>query len=91
VFAGALEEPGWCRSGRVEDAALRALVDHGPRYAAAVTAVAGLLTVPTDASALEVVERLEGNTTTDFGAPAVPPTADRHDLQTTVRTAVPCR
>ncbi len=80
VFAGALEWPGWSRSGRTEDAALQALVDYGPRYAAAVAAAAGELTLPTDASDLEVVERLKGNATTDFGTPAVPPSADDRPL-----------
>ena len=36
VFAGAIEWPGWCRSGRDEETALRALVAYGPRYAAAI-------------------------------------------------------
>jgi hypothetical protein len=80
VFAGALEWPGWSRSGREEDAALQALVDYGPRYVAAVAAAAGELTLPTDASALEVVERLKGNATTDFGTPAVPPARDDRPL-----------
>jgi hypothetical protein len=31
VFAVAMERPGWCRSGRDEDAALKALVAYGPR------------------------------------------------------------
>jgi hypothetical protein len=80
VFAGALEWPGWCRSGRGEEAALRALLGYGPRYAASVGAAARGFTTPTDASALEVVERLEGNATTDFGAPAVPPSSDERPL-----------
>ena len=42
VFAGATEWPGWTRSGRNEEAALRALIDHGPRYATALGAAAGL-------------------------------------------------
>jgi hypothetical protein len=76
IFAGALEWPGWCRSGRDEAAALRALIDYGPRYEASVGAVARGLTIPTDTSALEVAERLKGNATTDFGAPAVAPASD---------------
>ncbi|MBX7251781.1 MAG: hypothetical protein K1X50_07340, partial [Candidatus Promineofilum sp.] len=34
MFAGALEWPGWCRAGRDEAAARRALLDYAPRYAA---------------------------------------------------------
>jgi hypothetical protein len=33
VFAGSLDWPGWCRSGRDEEGALRALFAYGPRYA----------------------------------------------------------
>lgn len=80
VFAGALEWPGWCRRGRNEDEALGALVAYGQRYAAALGPAARGLTVPTDVSALEVSERLEGNATTDFGAPAVAPAADERPL-----------
>jgi hypothetical protein len=32
-FAGAIGWPGWCRSGRDEEAALQARFDYGPRYA----------------------------------------------------------
>ena len=80
VFAGALDWPGWCRSGRDEDTALRALVAYGPRYAAAIGRLAHELTAPTDTSALDVVERLEGNATTDFGAPSIAPAADERPL-----------
>ena len=34
VFAGALDWPGWSRSGPNEAAALQALLDYAPRYAA---------------------------------------------------------
>jgi hypothetical protein len=34
VFASALDWPGWCRSGRDEQAALDALADHARRYRA---------------------------------------------------------
>ena len=36
TFAGAIDWPGWCRSGRqdAEQSALQALLDYGPRYAA---------------------------------------------------------
>ena len=65
VFAAAVDWPGWCRSGRDVDAALQALVDYLPRYQPVVRR-AGLTLVVDD---LNVVEELEGNTTTDFGAP----------------------
>jgi len=80
VFAGALDRPGWCRSGRDEDSALESLLAYGPRYAAAVKKVARGFTLPEKASALDVVERLRGDATTDFGAPAVAPSSDRRPL-----------
>jgi hypothetical protein len=32
-FAGAIEWPGWCRSGHDEISALQALAEYAPRYA----------------------------------------------------------
>jgi len=65
VFACAYDWPGWCRSGRDEDAALEALRAYVPRYA--VVAKAAGLKAPDDR--LEVVERLKGSASTDFGVP----------------------
>ena len=84
VFAGALEWPGWTRSGKTEDQALEALAAAAPRYAP-VAALAGLA-LPRGHGAgstgveFEVVERLSGNATTDFGAPSAIPEADRRPL-----------
>src|SRR5204862_2837109 len=80
VFAGALDWPGWCRSGRDEETALESLLAYAPRYAAAVKKAARGFTLPEKASALDVVERLRGDATTDFGAPAVAPSSDRRPL-----------
>ena len=33
VFACSVDFPGWCRSGKDEEAALEALADYAPRYA----------------------------------------------------------
>jgi hypothetical protein len=76
VFAGAVDWPGWCRIGPDEEAALEALVAYGPRYAAVVRRADRSFRAPSGASELRVVERLEGNATTDFGAPAIAPAAD---------------
>ena len=68
VFACAAEWPGWCRPGRDEEAAVAALAAAAPRYAV-VCSWAG---VPFDASAavtgFDVLERVAGSATTDFGA-----------------------
>ena len=77
TFAGAIDWPGWCRSGRNEDEALVALIAYGPRYAKVVAGVAPQLEPPAASSEIEIVERLTGNSGTDFGVPAVPPTSDR--------------
>lgn len=76
VIAGALDWPGWCRIGRDEAAALQALAEYWPRYAQVLGSADLGFPAPAGASAFVVVERLEGNTTTDFGAPDVAPAAD---------------
>jgi hypothetical protein len=79
VFACALDWPGWCRSGRDEPGALGALADYRERLAP-VTERAGFPLPLSSAGGFEVVERLVGNATTDFGAPAMVPAADRAPL-----------
>lgn len=76
TFAGAIEWPGWCRSGRDEAAALAALVEYGLRYAAVLDAAGIAFRTPAEVSELQVVERLAGGAGTDFGAPEVSPSAD---------------
>ncbi|GAC1509791.1 MAG: hypothetical protein NVS1B3_12080 [Candidatus Dormibacteraceae bacterium] len=70
TFASAAGWPGWCRAGKDEPAAIKALAAYAPRYAA----VAKLARVPFpgEAANFQVVERLKGNATTDFGAPGIP-------------------
>jgi hypothetical protein len=76
TFAGAVDWPGWCRSGREEASALQALVEYGPRYARLLRSTKLGFHPPEGTSALEVVERLPGNATTDFGAPDAAPSGD---------------
>ena len=80
VFACALDWAGWCRIGKSEERAIEALTDYAPRYRA-IAERAGLHFDPGD---IVVVERIPGNSTTDFGAPDAIPTAD---AVTAVRTA----
>ncbi len=80
TFAGAIEWPGWCRSGRDEAAALQALADYGLRYSRVVHSAHLKFQAPADASALNFVERLKGDATTDFGAPGAPPSCDAAPL-----------
>jgi hypothetical protein len=76
VFACARDWPGWCRSGRDEDAALEALRNYWPRYAAVVRD----LSLRPPLKELKVVERVKGSATTDFGAPGAIPDGDTTPL-----------
>ena len=80
TFAGAIDWPGWCRSGPDDESALQALVEYGPRYGKVLRAKEFDFRAPTDPSAFSIVERLEGNATTDFGAPGLAPSADREPV-----------
>ncbi|MGH8870004.1 MAG: DinB family protein [Actinomycetes bacterium] len=75
TFASALDWPGWARSGKGDEAALEALASYLPRYAP-VAVEAGLSLPQHAAAAFDIVERLPGNATTDFGAPGVVADAD---------------
>ena len=66
VFASAADWPGWARAGKDEKSALEALATAAPRYAP-VAKAARIAFAP--GGSLDVVERLPGNATTDFGAP----------------------
>jgi hypothetical protein len=76
TFAGALDWPGWCRSGRDEASALQALLAYAPRYARVLQSTRLGFQAPRDESVFVVRERLEGNATTDFGAPGMAPSSD---------------
>jgi hypothetical protein len=67
VFASAADWPGWARSGKDENAALEALAAAAPRYAP-VPKAARIAFAP--GAGFDVVERLPGDATTDFGAPS---------------------
>ena len=70
TFASAVGWPGWARSGKGEQAALAALAAYAVRYAP-VAKLAGV-PFPAKATQFNVVERLPGNATTDYGAPGKP-------------------
>jgi len=80
TFAGVIDWPGWCRSGRDEHSALQALVDYGPRYAHVLRTARLGFQAPTESSAFVVIERLMGNPATDFGAPNLAPASDTKPL-----------
>ena len=67
VFASALDWPGWSRAGKTREAAIEALLDYAGRFAP-VAKLAGLA-LP-EAFDVEVVQRLQGGSGTDFGVPS---------------------
>jgi hypothetical protein len=77
TFAVALDWPGWARAGKGAEAALDALEAYLPRYSPVVRR-AGL--EPPELDGFEIVERLRGGGTTDFGALDKGATADEAPL-----------
>ncbi len=80
TIAGVIEWPGWCRAGRDEVGALQALAMAGARYADILRLAELDFEAAADVSAFVIVERLQGNATTDFGAPGIPPAEDARPL-----------
>jgi hypothetical protein len=82
VFASALDWPGWCRSAPDEAGALDALVTYAARYSAAARAAGVRFAARGSvvAESFEVVERLKGSATTDFGAPGAIAEADHRPM-----------
>jgi hypothetical protein len=76
VFACAVDWPGWCRAGRTDELALAALAAYAPRYAQ-VAAEAG---VTFRTAEFDVIERVPGSATTDFGAPGAVPASDAEPM-----------
>jgi hypothetical protein len=83
IFVGAIDWPGWCRSGRDEKLAIQALLDYGPRYAQVLRGKEVGFEAPVEPSDFMVIERHDGNATTDFGAPAIMPDGDREPMDST--------
>ena len=79
VFACSLDWPGWCRAARTEEQALESLAAYAERYRP-VAEEAGVRFPKSVARDLDVVERLKGDSGTDFGIPHVPANADATPL-----------
>jgi hypothetical protein len=69
VFATAVDWPGWCRAGKTEELALEALAAYAQRYAE-VADLAGIRFPRSAGAAFDVVDRVKGRASTDFGVPA---------------------
>lgn len=79
TFACSLDWPGWCRAAKEEHAALEALAAYAGRYRP-VAEVAGVRFAKSAGNDLQVVERVIGDATTNFGAPGTPAAADGSPL-----------
>ena len=80
TFAAAIDWPGWCRSGKDAQLALEALAAYGSRYAAVLSATHLDFQAPVSSEEFNVVERIVGNATTDFGAPGKIPVVDNDSV-----------
>lgn len=80
VFMGAVDWPGWSRSGRDEQAALISLKEYGLRYAQILDQAEIVFHGLTDETEFKITERHMGNATTDFGAPSILLDADREPI-----------
>ena len=78
AFASAADWPGWSRGAKTDDLALDALAAYAVRYRPIVDE-AGLAFPPN--VDLEVVERNEGSSGTEFGVPSRPTELDRRPLE----------
>jgi hypothetical protein len=79
VFACAYDWPGWCRTAKDEAAALEMLADYVDRYRVVIDEAG--LSLPKTAARFEVLDRVKGDATTDFGAPHIVAPRD-HDRLT---------
>ena len=79
TFASALDWPGWSRGAKTEEAAVEALLAYAPRYAA--VARRAKVAFPARHS-VEIVERLDGGGSTEFGVPGAAAAAESDPLST---------
>jgi len=81
VFAGAIEWPGWCRSAKTDDTAIEALLAYAPDTRRSWRGGGSGSSRRRAPARVRVRERLEGDATTDVGAPAIAPRADRRSFE----------
>ena len=81
TFAGAVDWPGWSRSGKDDEQAIEALLAYAPRYARVVKRAGLKEAVPGEDAKVDIVQRLSGGAGTDFGVPSAAPTSDREPLK----------
>src|SRR5258708_12939149 len=72
---------GWLRTGKDEASALQDLFSTSTRYALVANRAGVAFTVPLAISDFTIVDRVAGNSVTDFGAPGVLTTCYTHPSQ----------
>jgi hypothetical protein len=82
IFASAIDWPGWTRQGRDERLAIDTLAEYAPRYARVVARSRLGFRAPSGIDELEVVARVRGTSTTDFGVPGLPAPSDAAVIDT---------
>ena len=81
TFAGAIDWPGWSRSGKDDELAIEVLLAYAPRYARVVKRAGLTEAVPDKDATIDVVQRLSGGAGTDFGVPSEATRLDREPLK----------
>lgn len=76
AFATAIDWPGWSRGARTAEEAIQALLDCAPRYELVARRAGVVFRPPHTVADIEIVERLTGDASTDFGIPAARLTGD---------------
>jgi hypothetical protein len=80
TFASAADWPGWSRSGKTEELAIEALAAYASRYARIAEGDPRWIGSSVTVADVEVVERAEGSTGTEFGVPSHPTGHDARPL-----------
>jgi hypothetical protein len=80
TFAGAVDWPGWCRSGADKKGAVEALLRQTASYQKVLREAGVEFQAPEDVANLRVVEQLQGTAATDFGAPEAVLSSDTDPL-----------
>jgi hypothetical protein len=80
TFATAAEWPGWSRGGKTEELAMQAIAAYEDRYRPIAEQAGFDFPATIEPEDLEVVERHEGSSGTEFGVPSRPTDQDRRPL-----------
>ena len=68
-FASAVDWPGWSRGANTAEDALENLLGYAPRYARVARRAKLTFRPPATVAGFDVVERLTGDASTEFGVP----------------------